>query len=103
MAEYIDRDTLKAELEKINPVDFGSYMNWEIHRGASDALRVVDYTVDEAPAADVVPVRHGHWVKSDIPNVEFRCSECGGACWYYNCGGAVTKSKYCPNCGARME
>lgn len=44
----------------------------------------------------------GRWIKSDIPNEEYVCSECGGACWYYDYEAAVAKSRYCPNCGSRM-
>lgn len=53
------------------------------------------------PAADVAPVRHGHW--NDInpavlkPGVNWvcRCSECGCPQDY--------KHNYCPSCGARMD
>lgn len=48
-------------------------------------------------------VKRGHWEKSDIPNEEYVCSVCGGACWYYGYNGRLGKSRYCPNCGARME
>lgn len=47
--------------------------------------------------------RHGRWVKSDIPHEEYVCSECGGACWYYDYQAIVAKSRYCPNCGAKMD
>ena len=45
----------------------------------------------------------GHWRVSNIPNEKYVCSVCGGACWYYDYEGDVSKSPYCPNCGARME
>lgn len=45
----------------------------------------------------------GHWVESNEPNEKYVCSECGGACWYYDYEGEVAKSKFCPNCGAKME
>ena len=45
----------------------------------------------------------GQWVESDEPNEKYVCSECGGACWYYDYEGEVAKSKFCPNCGAKME
>lgn len=60
--------------------------------------------VEDAPAADVEPVRHGRWV--DYMVRDWRCSECGqkiikvrnvdGYC--YN-----DKPNYCPNCGAKMD
>lgn len=45
----------------------------------------------------------GRWIKSNIPNEEYVCSECGGACWYYDYQASVAKSRYCPNCGLKME
>lgn len=48
-------------------------------------------------------VKHGKWEKSDIPHEKFRCSVCGGACWYYDYDCEVAKSRYCPNCGAKMD
>ena len=45
----------------------------------------------------------GTWEKSDIPGEKYVCSECGGACWYYDYQGDVAKSKFCPNCGAKMK
>lgn len=45
----------------------------------------------------------GTWEKSDIPGEKYVCSECGGACWYYDFEGDVAKSKFCPNCGAKMK
>lgn len=45
----------------------------------------------------------GHWIESNIPNEKYVCSECGGACWYYDYQGDVAKSRYCPNCGTKME
>lgn len=45
----------------------------------------------------------GHWIKSEVPNEEYVCSECGGACWYYDVGKGVAKSRFCPNCGTKMQ
>jgi hypothetical protein len=45
----------------------------------------------------------GEWEKSEIPGEEYVCSVCGGACWYYDVEGYVAKSRFCPNCGARMK
>lgn len=44
----------------------------------------------------------GHWIASDILNEDYVCSECGGASWYYDYQAHVARSKYCPNCGAKM-
>lgn len=47
--------------------------------------------------------REGEWLPSDIPQEKYVCSVCGGACWYYDYQGYVAKSRYCPNCGAKMK
>lgn len=54
--------------------------------------------IDEAPAVDAKPVRHGRWIH-DINNL-YGCSECLAR--------EVMSSRrslknYCPNCGAKMD
>ena len=89
---------------------------------AIDIMRVLEYDkefkvvlerhVDENPFrqeetihvyAKVLQTRHGHWIESKIPCERYVCSECGGAAWYYDYKGDVAKSRYCPNCGAKMD
>lgn len=51
------------------------------------------------PAADVAPIRYGHWVKryrSGTPAADGWVSSCCDM-W------AGRKSHYCPHCGAKME
>ena len=59
--------------------------------------------IDDVPTADVQPVRHGRWSR------EKNC-ETGYEIWVNVCSacGAITpvnvsRYKYCPNCGARMD
>lgn len=65
--------------------------------------------INEAPAVDAEPVRHGKWLFSDYDY--FTCSVCGGQ---YFTGADSTKDAkamlennayypYCPYCGARMD
>jgi len=54
-------------------------------------------------AVEAEPVVHGRWEKSDVPHEKYRCSACGGACWYYDYEADVARSRYCPNCGAKMD
>ena len=53
--------------------------------------------LDAIPAADVVEVKQGKWI--DRINCcqmhVYDCSECDKT--------NITKSNYCPNCGARMD
>lgn len=66
-----------------------------------DAL--TEYDLNSIPAADVVPVRHGHWIEwaeffgreTDKKNLGVFCSRCR---LYADNG-----FDYCPNCGAKMD
>lgn len=53
------------------------------------------------PAADVVPVVHGKWMKEDRGHVEYCavCDQCGFD-WMWSDMGYF---KFCPNCGAKMD
>ena len=55
--------------------------------------------IDNFPAADVAPVRRGHWIKRGYAcgEAEFECSHCHEIEWRAN------ETDYCPNCGAKME
>ena len=82
----IDADALKKH-----------YAWWE-----DDKQKLFDSIVDSQPTVDAVPVRHGKWiheVRYTIDSLhsyqQYRCSECGMT--------YITNTKYCPNCGARMD
>ena len=85
--EYIEREALVEQLKK---EDCDCEWLW---------------TILCVPAADVAPVRHGHWVSEyDCGYMTPHCSECGEI--------ALTKeetsydyvySSYCPRCGAKMD
>lgn len=58
-------------------------------------------TYQAIPAADVVPVRHGRWIKYCPHNSDMlTCSECEK---YWILDGDQYDFRYCPNCGARMD
>lgn len=61
--------------------------------------------VDKAPTAKfkLNTVVHATWIKSDYPFEKYKCSACGCACWYYDYEAEVARSRFCPNCGARMD
>ena len=84
--EYIERAALLAEYDRV-------------HVGPPGGARKL---IEEAPAADVVEVRHGEWrFEHDPINdpkkyfVRIVCSCCGLK--------TGQKSNYCPNCGAKMD
>ena len=59
----------------------------------------------EPPAADVQEVKHGYWIPERDPDEGnriqcYHCSVCDDDFHYI---GAFIATKYCPNCGARMD
>ena len=62
--------------------------------------------IDEMPAADVAPVRHGHWIAEvnwTLGDYYYTCSICRED-FYMIVGTPIDNNyKYCPHCGARMD
>lgn len=58
--------------------------------------------IDEMPAADVAPVRHGHFRRLTFSGDIIICSECKMAYNIFETNGAENFD-YCPNCGAKMD
>ena len=66
--------------------------------------------IEDFPAADVAPVRHGHWIR--VKGI-IQCDICGFGLFpdgYFFENGECTHSNeqdyrlnYCPNCGAKMD
>ena len=89
MDEYIEREALWRAFEHEQFYD------------NADRDEIVLPKIDSFKPADVAPVRHGRWVKSNYHGI-LCCSECkdvyidktwlGGGKW-----------NYCPNCGAKMD
>lgn len=67
---------------------------------------VIEYMENEfTPATDVQEVKRGYWIPERDPDENnriqcFHCSVCDDDFHYI---GAFVATKYCPNCGARME
>ena len=103
MAEYIERDIAKNAIGAIMPS-----MSTLDGRGEYDhlVLAAQEMCVDaitairEIPAADVAPVVHGKWVYGE--DVDIQCSVCGVDALTEGDYRQV-KSRYCPNCGAKMD
>ncbi len=96
MTDYIDREELLKAISKIG----GSPLSeW-------DTVGVVSLVANQ-PAADVAPVRRGHWERHrDI----VRCSNCEFGmfplAYVFDgviCEGTNVIPGYCPKCGAKME
>lgn len=86
MAEYIEREAAVSQANFIH--------------GRWDDVYVSAATLMAMPAADVAPVVHSYW-EHKITSCEENISIC------HNCKYPVSwfwgLSKYCPNCGARMD
>lgn len=104
MDEYIDLETLKERFRKRI-----KWLEKDVHDQYSFGLfHGCEYDanlINELPAADVAPVRHGRWIeytKVIIPDPynkweqAWKCSECG-----FDDG--FVAYNYCPNCGAKMD
>ena len=100
MAEYIERDKVLEEIDDmISNIAFTSPYQREIEAIVVGMERTRD-RVEDAPAADVAPVRRGEWLLRHVGHGHYwECSACHtNPCIY------VTKdTKFCPNCGADMR
>ena len=96
MAEYIEREATYEDFEKCNSEN----PKWTPSR--------VKALIARQKAADVDPVRHGRWVNEDFPDEQADatdpaiCSECKEPAHKAEHGYAIL-SKYCHNCGAKMD
>ena len=80
MAEYIEREALLDTLYD------------------ADAITMSGVKIlNQFPAADVAPVRHGRWIKYQIPPI-ICCSNCDWATDVEE-----KNFQYCPNCGVKMD
>ena len=99
MARYIDAEELKKRTYPF-PCAIGVEYAVSVRQ------------INETPTADVVEVKHGHWVDDEGRFVKF--SERDGcpeySCWCSICGKWLVASdeypvtaNYCPCCGAKMD
>ena len=91
--EYIERDMY---YQKINGLSKGGCGDYPLYCLAiNDCMNVLD----EMPAADVAPVKHGCWVKekSDVL-IHWHCSVCE-KCYFLE----EPNADYYPRCGAKMD
>ena len=107
MDEYISREAgfeiLQSGLDSISQM---SYLNMDWHELdiMRNAIEDAINDIGEVPATDVQPVIHAYWI--ELPKAlntnenPCKCSNCGHVLSFMN---YYPKSKYCPNCGARMD
>ncbi|HIT08722.1 MAG TPA: hypothetical protein IAB55_06520 [Candidatus Merdivicinus faecavium] len=107
--DYIDRAAAVAISDYAadeHPYEkMGSWENSsEYNEGWNDACDYIREKLENEPAADVAPVRHGKW---DDYGAGVCCTNCGISLFHQdennNWGIEPSKFEFCPNCGARMD
>ena len=100
--EYIRRDDFIQYLEKCKKGAAVTNLVWA-------AIMAIERDVRDMPAADVAPVRHGHWIgegdgyaDGELVFDVWNCSECD-YCIDDGTDDPETLPKYCPGCGALMD
>ena len=92
--DYISKDELRKHLADCMTAElFDSDMK--------KAVVGIDVYVENMPAADVQPVKHGCWVEEE-PRV-LKCSVCGEYAPMNYLGQNCIDSRYCPWCGTKMD
>lgn len=92
MSRYIDAEKLTD-----------SIFDWDMI--IEDLYYSLCKLVDDVPTADVQEVKRGYWIPERDPDENnriqcFHCSVCDDDFHYI---GAFVATKFCPNCGARMD
>ena len=94
--EYIEKGKINDYISKLREYVLASVgLSQAEYSFISDILTAFE----NFPAADVEPVRHGHWI---YENFYTHCSVCGKMAIYDKYGQEV-ESDYCPRCGAKMD
>lgn len=94
--QMIDRKALIADYRICGGCS--DFENCSGHITMCDSARIRQ-AINEAPTIEAEPVRHGRWI---VKGQEIYCSECNEES-LYNSFGASKFSRFCPNCGARMD
>ena len=92
--EYIERNNVISHKRPFTEFDEGG---WSCK---VQAVAVED--IQNIPAADVAPVRHGEWANEETA---VTCTACGRS---YDTDFEIKRNvirdfDYCPNCGAKMD
>ena len=113
MDEYIKKNALYEKIAQLEELSRNRYLktpsNSPCHSRYMEQLNERTFfkqVIADFPAADVVPVRHGRWIRVSKLCGEYECSVCHGAdsnCSDYYGTHIVTEQDYCPFCGAKMD
>jgi hypothetical protein len=101
MSDYISREAAVKIAQKYGLAN-GSALGR--HTGLADCIAI---EIEGLPAADVEPVRHGEWLRTDddwSSLVTIQCSACGGEwCFEVDEDVQLLGYNYCPGCGCKMD
>lgn len=90
MADYISRDEI--------------FSVWRSMPKPASIASLTD-AINQTPAADVEPVRHGRWIESHLLYYGAKQYECS-LCWaeaFWDKHRITEKYPCCPNCGSKMD
>lgn len=99
MDEYISREALLTEIA----ADYGNWIacndtDESYSQGVKDNYSDTIRLINDIPAADVQPVKHGRWEHGE-------CSVCGASPLDHVSGDMYVEvdyyPNYCPNCGSK--
>lgn len=80
--------------------------NYIVDEAKDDSEVISRADINNAPAVDAEPVRHGEWIRTDEADdyVECKCSVCSFKDYTpsYDVAYWIGRN-YCPNCGAKMD
>lgn len=103
MDEYISREALLAEIA----ADYGNWIAYNdtdesYRQGVDDNYNDTIRLINDIPAADIQPVKHGRWI--DNGSNMWLCSYCKENLIYSETeSDREKKQRYCSRCGARMD
>lgn len=102
MVEYISREAAENLFYTVDPENDGSDGGTIILMPGTYNSAEIEEMLDNLPAADVEPVRHGRWLKCfEDWRQQIEGSKCS-ACGFEYYGTNIIRFRYCPNCGAKM-
>ena len=100
MAVYKDVENFKKLFDEQYKETRKLIEDGEMHLdNLAEGFHEADRVIQKMPTADVVELKHGRW-RRRAKYGEVYCSECGTLERYTD---GNFKSRYCPNCGAKMD